>query len=171
MADTPPPLEYEDPRARENRPSPIVALGLCAPGAATFGFLFLGEAHVNFSVAVNEAIGDVVWPLWFAAVVTAIISLVLYRRYLFRPLPWYVFVNLCVNVPGLLLSVLIFLLSASCGDLVRTPPAPITPLVLVTGGTSRGDRSAGDQHRRRYGGRGDRRRRAAPGWKNPSSRG
>lgn len=90
---------------RGERPSLIVALILCAPGAAAFAAYFsdrLGDG--NLPAAIGSIIGCIFWPLWFVAVLTAIVSVVLYARHPLRALPWYVVVNLGINITGLLFS-------------------------------------------------------------------
>jgi hypothetical protein len=103
-------IQYASPKRREE-PNPALAMLLCLPGAicwATFLGLVFGR-HLPASVRANlrwlQIFGD--GPLllcWLAAVATAIVSLIAFRR---SRKPWYVWLNLVVNVTGLLFTILI----------------------------------------------------------------
>ena len=104
MNESPHPLEYKGPSTHgqnwwtERHYSPWVALLLCAPGAACFAAYFGG--------GINGLPWSVFFSLWITAIVTAIISVCLYGRFPFKALPWFVAVNLVINIFGLLLSLL-----------------------------------------------------------------
>ena len=50
--------------------------------------------------------GNMFMSLWIAAIATAILSVCLYCRFPFRDVPWFVALNLFINIPGLLFSIL-----------------------------------------------------------------
>jgi len=117
MADPKPTLDYAGPKPEAVEPPPQLpyaipeqqysqglALLLCAPGAASFA-LFFGAMS---SSIIGSALGSLFWPLWFLAVMTALASLCIYVRLPFKALPWYVVVNLVINISGLLFSLLMF---------------------------------------------------------------
>ena len=102
----------ESPRTSDSgRPPLIVALALCAPGASAFvAYLSDVFGHDKLPVAIGSIISGIFWPLWFVAVLTAIASVVLYARHPLRALPWYVVLNLGINITGLLLSGLLIVM-------------------------------------------------------------
>jgi len=106
MADSPHPLEYKDPSTHgqnwwsERHYSPWIALLLCAPGAACIAL------YVGGSTLTNGLSFSGFFSLWLAAIVTAIFSIYFYGRFPFRDVPWFVALNLFINIPGLLFSIL-----------------------------------------------------------------
>ena len=46
------------------------------------------------------------FSLWLTAIATAIFSIFFYGRFPFRDVPWFVALNLFINIPGLLFSIL-----------------------------------------------------------------
>ena len=95
-----PGLEYRSP-SNERFCSRGAALLLCAPGALAFTVFFGGD---HLPSGIGEFLGGLFWPLWMVAVATAIASVCLYMRFGFKPLPWFVILNLAINISGLLLS-------------------------------------------------------------------
>ena len=96
-------LDYRDPRRDTPPPSRAVALLLCSPGAACWGvYLIDAFADANLPQPIGDFFHTIFWPLFFAAVVSAILSLIVYGRHPLRPQPWYVMLNLAINVSGLL---------------------------------------------------------------------
>jgi len=106
MADSPHPLEYKDPSTHgqnwwsERHYSPWIALLLCAPGAACIAIYMGGD------ILANGLPWSGFFSLWLTAIATAILSVCLYCRFPFRDVPWFVALNLFINIPGLLFSVL-----------------------------------------------------------------
>ena len=102
----------EKARASDSdRPSRAVALVLCAPGAAAFAVYFSDRlSNGNLPRAIGSIISGIFWPLWFVAVLTAVVSVVLYARHPLRSLPWYVILNLGINIVGLLFSGLLIVM-------------------------------------------------------------
>ena len=103
-------LDYHRPVVinNKNTHSPAVALLLCAPGAFTLGLLFYG---VQFTLpdSLQKMAEEAFWPLIWLSAISAITSLILYARRPFRPLPWYVTLNLVLNIFGLF-----FLIGSLC---------------------------------------------------------
>jgi hypothetical protein len=86
-------LEYRQ-SAPTKRPYPysaVEAFTLCAPGATGFVLYFLNIASLSVLLLVL-----------FVAIASAVISLILYGMHPKRALPWYVIVNLAINILGLL---------------------------------------------------------------------
>lgn len=107
MADAPAPLEYQTPRLIARRHSRRLALALCAPGAATFVLFFVGVVFdASLPYWLGSLVGHLFMPLWLLALGTALSSVCLYVRFPFRPLPWFVTLNLFLNISGLLFSLL-----------------------------------------------------------------
>jgi hypothetical protein len=111
------PLQYR-PRGRAgNPPNPVIVLLLAVPGvicwAAFFNMTVPGFLPQPVARALHALLSLVTYglvPWWFAAVATAIASLLLCRR---RTKPWYVWVNFAVNIPGLLFTLLVLLITTS----------------------------------------------------------
>jgi hypothetical protein len=80
-------------------PDGRVALALCAPGAACWFILLTRFRFVPITL-------NMLWVLWGAAVLTAIVSLFKYVRFDRRTLSLFVVVNLLVNIPGLIFTLL-----------------------------------------------------------------
>ena len=51
--------------------------------------------------------GMLFWPLWWVAILTAIGSVFMYVRFPIKAMPWYVILNLVINISGLLFSLLV----------------------------------------------------------------
>jgi hypothetical protein len=106
------PLSYSRLRNEPHKPSFVIALLLCAPGACSWLTYFGIAARDPFAaMSVMHWLGgpDLFWLLFFAAVATAISSIIIYFKYpRFRPMPWYVILNLCVNVSGLVFGLALF---------------------------------------------------------------
>lgn len=98
----PPVMEYSSPQLTPaNRPSILAALFLCLPGSACW-FLFLMEAVFGVNM-------DIDYSAWFAwlvmiAMLTAVISIFFYAAHWRYLKYWYVIINLCINVAGLLFA-------------------------------------------------------------------
>jgi hypothetical protein len=94
------------PYGREPIPtSPFTALSLCAPGA--FCWFMLGWSFI-FNLPLPKFLTfELFAAAWGVALVSAIISLVIYGRRPFEPKPWYVLVNLAINLLGLLYSIVL----------------------------------------------------------------
>ncbi len=101
----PAPLAYES-RARDvTEAHPAAAMALCFPGLVCwcwFAALLLGQG-VFFSALPSEAL----IPCWAFAILTAVFSLYRYRHH---PRPWFVWVNLLINVSGLVFTAIVFVL-------------------------------------------------------------
>ncbi len=99
-------LSYSRLRNEPHKPSIVIALLLCAPGACSWMTYFGIATRDPFAAmfAMRWLGGpDLFWLLFCAAVATAITSIVIYFKHpRFRPMPWYVILNLSINVPGLL---------------------------------------------------------------------
>lgn len=106
MNESPHPLEYKGPSTRgqnwwtERHYSPWVALLLCAPGAACIAI------YVGGNILANGLSFNGFFSLWLTAIATAIFSIFFYGRFPFRDVPWFVALNLFINIPGLLFSIL-----------------------------------------------------------------
>lgn len=92
MSTDPPVLNNGKASGRSVAESPSLALLLCAPGAACFVLYFGGFGGPGLFLGVL-----------LAAVLTAVVSLFLYRKHARRGLRWYALLNLGINVTGLLL--------------------------------------------------------------------
>ncbi|HET6252347.1 MAG TPA: hypothetical protein VFE47_31965 [Tepidisphaeraceae bacterium] len=103
MADDPAPLDYYAGKAPARQYSAIVALLLCTPGATEFALYFSLRSDALQS-AVPRILADLFWPLLALAIVTAITSIVIYARRPRDTLPWYVILNLVINIVGLLFA-------------------------------------------------------------------
>lgn len=114
------PLAYERPAepvsGMERAPGPVWPTLLCLPGMACWAQLIGMIFGAFFGTRWFIWPGVVAW--WALAVVTAVVSLFLYvpRR---RPKPWYVCMNLFVNVSGLMFTICILLLIAAAYGLSR----------------------------------------------------
>lgn len=93
MSTNPPVLEYGKGRGHDATDSPWLALLLCAPGAACFAMYFWNVGGFGLF-----------FGMLLAAILTALVSLVLYGRHPRRALRWYVVLNLAINVIGLLFA-------------------------------------------------------------------
>jgi hypothetical protein len=107
-------LSYDSTRKGDNPFSMFLALALCAAGAYSWiVFFILNEAPQIFPSwrdwLVQSLGGNVFWIPWNAAVITAIISMCLYLPRIFKPTPWFVQLNLWINIPGLLLSLMVII--------------------------------------------------------------
>ena len=93
MSTNPPILDYRKDSGRAASESPWLALFLCAPGTACFVMYFanLGNFGLFFGMLT-------------AAILTALISLVIYGRHPRRALRWYALLNLAINITGLLFA-------------------------------------------------------------------
>ena len=99
-------LMYETPGAGQRGRNPLVAMALCFPGLCCWVFLVsIVGRHVPRGL-VKPWVLPALW-CWGIAIVTAIASLVLYLK---NPRPWFVWVNLVINVLGLLFTGTIALL-------------------------------------------------------------
>lgn len=98
-------LEYRDPRLHVRVPSKAMALLLCAPGGACWTDYWIDTfAATALPQRVGDVLGAMFWPLFFAAVLTAIVSLIIFGRHPLRPQPWYIMLNLAINVSGLVFA-------------------------------------------------------------------
>ena len=79
------PASYDD----DTDTAAIPALVLCAPGAACFLLAPFGPPPAG---------------LLLVAIITALISAAAYFRRLTQPKPWYILLNLGINIAGLLLT-------------------------------------------------------------------
>jgi hypothetical protein len=105
------PYKTPDPPTKPP-PSPLVAVMLCLPGVLCWSLLltlFLVPRSMQQNFAFLRILsGPGIFLCWGVAIVCALISLAIY---LWRRKPWYVWINLLVNVAGLLFSgVVLFLL-------------------------------------------------------------
>src|SRR5690348_6103735 len=90
------PLGYENRELTPRRRSPVVAAVLCLPGVCCWCGLALALAGIALrlpSMFTRWLAG--VWFCWPVAIVCANASLVIYCR---RPRPWFVWLNLAINV-------------------------------------------------------------------------
>src|SRR5215207_7197945 len=94
-----PTLDYSSPSDVTEQPSVVLAILLCLPGAMCW-FLY-GSRMLSIHLP-PSATRAVFWPCWILAVATAMYSMVLYLPRASRIHPWYVVINLVINVPGLL---------------------------------------------------------------------
>lgn len=93
MSSNPPVLDYGNGRGQTATDSPWLALLLCAPGAACFAMYFFNVGGFGLF-----------FGMLLAAILTALVSLVLYGGHPRRALRWYVLLNLAINVSGLLFA-------------------------------------------------------------------
>jgi hypothetical protein len=107
MSSEPLPIDYQSP-ARIRRHSPILAILLCLPGVFSFVLLVLGFQS-GIPDWLGNFVGSVFWPALFLAISSAITSIILYARRLRERLPWYVLLNLVINICGLLFAILNFM--------------------------------------------------------------
>ena len=120
MAPAPAPaLSYATPPAPP--PSAQAAVMLCLPGTIcwlSLGWIILTQLAPSFvrrsGITLMQLFGPGYLQLllicWAVAVVAAVISLALYARR--RPKPWYVRLNLVINVAGLLFTAGVFVVIA-----------------------------------------------------------
>jgi len=102
-------LSYYSAHESPHLPSIFKALGLCIMGA----FCWLDYLTASFLPDLSNDLGEW-WELhfihpWFwrllpVAIVTAIISVVIYGPKLFQPKPWFVKANLIINISGLIMA-------------------------------------------------------------------
>jgi hypothetical protein len=62
--------------------------------------------NANLPRSVLDVLGSLFWPMLWAAVGTALISVIAFGKYLRRPKPSYVSFNLAVNITGLAFTAL-----------------------------------------------------------------
>jgi len=103
-----PTISYRDPQQDVREPAAWLALLLCVPGALCWTYFLAMVAGIDFPEWSSRLIGDTFWPTLWAAVGTALISIIIYARLLFRRLRWYVVLNLSINIPGLIFTGIIF---------------------------------------------------------------
>ena len=101
------PLEYRRPVPATARPShPLPAVLFCVPGLicwlALFHLLLARVIRVRLPALLGRWLYPGIFWVWLGAILTAAISLILYVRR--GPKPWYVWLNLAVNVSGLLFT-------------------------------------------------------------------
>ena len=94
---TPLPLGYAASPEAEPTRSPLVAVLLCLPGVCCWAVIAAGLWHIR----IPRIGAGPVFICWMVAVVTALWSIFLYCE---GPRPWYVWMNLILNVAGLLFS-------------------------------------------------------------------
>ena len=100
-------IDYGRPDAQAQRESPFLALSLCLPGVACWSLYMMMEVARSVpSVPINYA---AFMFLWLLSIIAAVVSLVVYGAHPLRPQPWYVILNLFVNICGLIASVLALL--------------------------------------------------------------
>ncbi len=106
------PLAYARPMERSaatTTPDPVAAVVSCLPGLICWlvlGMVLVGNVTNGRSVMWMRPFGAVapilVLLCWAVAILTAIGSLVCYVR--LKPKPWYVVLNLVINITGLLFT-------------------------------------------------------------------
>ena len=100
-----PTLEYRHPQVRPDVPSLVLAMFLCLPGMVCWCILlglFFTPASLRPQFSLYRAIpSEMLLWCWGTAVIAALVSLGLYVR---ARKPWYVCINLAVNVAGLLFT-------------------------------------------------------------------
>jgi hypothetical protein len=92
-------LSYSSFNNEFRKASLLIALLLCAPGACCWLMYLVPGLPGDFNIFLIT---------FFIAVATAIASLIIYCLHPFRPMPWYVIVNLSINVPGLIFGIFAF---------------------------------------------------------------
>jgi len=98
-------IEYRHPTAQSKEPNPAVAMILCLPGMICWCSL-LGLFLVPSGMRPQLSFLDIFPPgtlliCWATAILAALVSLGLYAR---ARKPWYVCINLAVNIAGLLFT-------------------------------------------------------------------
>lgn len=102
-------IEYASPPVAPQRGpgvagSPVVATLLCLPGVLCWSALLSAIAGGYKPVSAGGFLPvRMIVPIWALAVLSAVLSLVLYVRRGVRR-PWYVWLNLAINVGGLLFT-------------------------------------------------------------------
>src|SRR4051812_36283475 len=91
-------LEYRDPADEPKRPHPALALTLCAAGLMCWTIFLLGAFGL---VRLPTSMVAMIFVLWGLAAITATASLFLYLVPWKQPRPWFVVLNLAVNITGL----------------------------------------------------------------------
>jgi hypothetical protein len=113
MIQKPPPLDYRRDDRRHQKlyelPPSALPLILCLPGAVCWLLLICGNFLASLVPELYDFMRTLFWVSFPVAVITAVISVSLYVRRPTRPLPWYVLINLGINIPGLLIGVPVFL--------------------------------------------------------------
>ena len=105
MQDQPNVISYSTPQRQTDAPSPGLAMVFCLPGLICW-FVLLGLwftprwLRPSFSFLRVFPGGSVMW-CWAIAILCALTSLALYLR---RRKPWYVWINLVVNIGGLVFT-------------------------------------------------------------------
>ncbi len=100
------PLDYKTVDGAELPPQPLKALLLCLPGfICWWAFLEMTIGRHFMIIGISRFLsGTPLILCWLTAGITALVSLVIYRK---ARKPWYVWVNLIINVSGLGISVLL----------------------------------------------------------------
>ena len=94
---SPPVLNYRSPGSEKELPSPATAMLLCLPWILCWSTVLLIKLISYRTPSGWEFI--LILVIWGIAVITAISSVLIYAR---RRKPWYVWLNLIVNIVGLL---------------------------------------------------------------------
>jgi hypothetical protein len=92
------------------RHHPLPAILLCTPGLLCWTLLAGMMVHALPLMVIRFVAGGVILPLTLAAVLTALSSVVYYFFLSRRQMPWFVILNLVINIAGLLLLTGVFTL-------------------------------------------------------------
>jgi hypothetical protein len=102
-------LNYESPTDDEPPPPRAApAIALCLPGLFCWIVFFALRTFPEWvNVPARQVLAELFAPGFLLAVVTAIISMVAYGKYLRSPRPWYITANLIMNSAGLVFAAMV----------------------------------------------------------------
>lgn len=104
-----PGVDYATPvAAARSRHGPVPAILLCTPGLLCWTLLAGMMSHVLPLRVISIVAGQLILPLVLVAVLTALSSIIYYFFLTRRHMPWYVILNLVINIGGLLLLIGVF---------------------------------------------------------------